>query len=313
MPSGLPSGFFIGPIYIRFYGIILMLGALAAAFLAEHEAKRKGLKSEFVWDALIWVLIAGIIGARLWHVFTPPPSMVALGYTTKYYLTHPLALINTRAGGLGIPGAVIGGAIGLYAYARYRKMSFLVWADIAAPGVALAQAIGRWGNYFNQELYGKPTSLPWAVHIDPANRVPGYTQYATFQPLFLYESIYNLLNMVLLLWMSRKYEGRLKDGDIFLTYLVTYPLGRFFLEFLRLDAPRFGTINVNQTVMLVVALVSGFLLFWRHRKQDTPLQNIGQPDEAPEDIRQPDEAPEDIRQPDETPEDIRQPGESGDN
>ncbi len=273
----MPSGFFIGSLYIRFYGIILMLGALAAAFLAEHEAKRKGLKSEFVWDALIWVLIAGIIGARLWHVFTPPPSMVALGYTTHYYLTHPLALINTRAGGLGIPGAVIGGAIGLYFYSRYRKQSFLVWADIAVPGVALAQAIGRWGNFFNQELYGKPSTLPWAIYIDPVNRVPGYEKYATFQPLFLYESIWNLLNMAFLLWMSRRFAGRLKDGDLLLMYLIGYPLDRFFLEFLRLDSPRLGTINVNQMFMLIVALVSGFLLFWRHRTQETPPEDIGQP------------------------------------
>jgi phosphatidylglycerol:prolipoprotein diacylglycerol transferase len=264
----MPSGFYIGSLYIRFYGIILMLGALAAAFLAEHEARRKGLKSEFVWDALIWVLIAGIIGARLWHVFTPPPSMVALGYTTQYYLTHPLALINTRAGGLGIPGAVIGGGLGLYFYSRYRKQSFLVWADIAVPGVALAQAIGRWGNFFNQELYGKPSTLPWAIYINPVNRVPGYTQYSTFQPLFLYESIWNLLNMAFLLWMSRRFVGWLKDGDLLLMYLIGYPMGRFFLEFLRLDSPRVGMINVNQMVMLVVALVAGFLLFWRHRKQE---------------------------------------------
>jgi phosphatidylglycerol:prolipoprotein diacylglycerol transferase len=278
----MPSGFFIPltQIYIRFYGIILMLGAVAAAFLAEHEAKRKGLKSEFVWDALIWVLIAGIIGARLWHVFTPPPSMVALGYTTQYYLTHPLALINTRAGGLGIPGAVIGGGLGLYFYSRYRKQSFLVWADLAVPGVALAQAIGRWGNFFNQELYGKPSNLPWAIHIDPVNRVPGYTQYATFQPLFLYESIWNLINMVFLLWVSRRFADWLKDGDIFLMYLIGYPLGRFFLEFLRLDSPRFGTINVNQMFMLVVALVSGFLLFWRHRHQDTLPTDVALPPPA---------------------------------
>lgn len=272
----MPSGFYIGSLYIRFYGIILMLGALAAAFLAEHEAKRKGLKSEFVWDALIWVLIAGIIGARLWHVFTPPPSMMALGYTTKYYLTHPLALINTRAGGLGIPGAVIGGAVGLYLYSRHRKQSFLVWADIAVPGVALAQAIGRWGNFFNQELYGKPSTLPWAIFINPENRVPGFENYATFQPLFLYESIWNLFNMVFLLWMSRRFAGWLKDGDLLLMYLIGYPMGRFFLEFLRLDSPRLGTINVNQTVMLVVALVSGFLLFWRHRKQEYPPEDIAQ-------------------------------------
>ena len=270
-------GIHIWLLYIRWYGMILMAGAVAAAFLAEREARRRGLKSEFVWDALIWVLIAGIVGARLWHVFTPPPSMVALGYTTKYYLTHPLALINTRAGGLGIAGAVIGGALALYLYSRYKKTSFLMWADIAAPGVALAQAIGRWGNFFNQELYGKPSTLPWAVHIDPANRVPGYENFPTFQPLFLYESIWNLLNMGFLLWLERRFAGKLKEGDLFLSYLVGYPIGRFFLEYLRLDSPRFGTVNINQIFMLIVAIVSGFLLFWRHRKHEIPTEDIEQP------------------------------------
>jgi phosphatidylglycerol:prolipoprotein diacylglycerol transferase len=274
----MPSGFYIGPIYIRFYGIILMLGALAAAFLAEHEARRRKLNPDFVWDALILVLIGGIIGARLWHVFTPPPSMQAAGYTTKYYLTHPLDLINTRAGGLGIPGAIIGGAIALYFYSRHRKTSFLMWADIAAPGVALAQAIGRWGNFFNQELYGKPSTLPWAIYIDPVNRVPGYENYSTFQPLFLYESIWNLLNMGLLLWLERKFPDKLKNGDLFLVYLVGYPIGRFFLEFLRLDSPRFGTININQTIMLIVIVIAAFLLYWRHRKGATPKTETEAPD-----------------------------------
>jgi phosphatidylglycerol---prolipoprotein diacylglyceryl transferase len=275
----MPTGFYIGPVYIRFYGIILMLGALAGAFLADREARRRGLNSELVWDALIWVLIGGIIGARLWHVFTPPPSMVAQGFTTMFYLTHPLDLINTRAGGLGIPGAIIGGSLALYLFCRRKKMSFLLWADIAAPAVALAQAIGRWGNYVNQELYGKPSNLPWAIKIDPINRVPGYENYSTFQPLFLYESIWNLLNMFFLLWLGRKYADKLKEGDIFLAYLIGYSFGRFFLEFLRLDAPKIGSINFNQTFVLVVMLVSGFILFWRHRKGDTT--NIGvQPPEA---------------------------------
>jgi phosphatidylglycerol:prolipoprotein diacylglycerol transferase len=278
----MPNGFYIGPIYIRFYGIILMLGALAAAFLAEREARRRKLNPEFVWDALILVLIGGIIGARLWHVFTPPPSMQAAGYTTKYYLTHPLDLINTRAGGLGIPGAIIGGAIALYFYSRHRKTSFLMWADIAAPGVALAQAIGRWGNFFNQELYGKPSTLPWAIYIDPVNRVPGYENYATFQPLFLYESIWNLLNMGILLWLERRFPDKLKEGDLFLTYLIGYPIGRFFLEFLRLDSPRLGTININQTIMLIVIIVAGILLYWRHRKGATPKTKAEMPDSEPD-------------------------------
>ncbi len=286
----MPDGFFIPftQIYIHFYGILIMLGALAAAFLVQSEAKRRGLNSEFVWDALLWVLIGGIIGARLWHIFTPPPSMLVLDTVSNklvnpYFIHNTSILINLKDmisvwnGGLGIPGGIIGGGIALYFYARHRKQSFLVWADIAVPGVALAQAIGRWGNFFNQELYGKPSTLPWAIYIDPSHRVPGYQDFSTFQPLFLYESLWNLLNMVFLLFMSRKYGNKLKDGDILLMYLIGYPIGRFFLEFVRLDSPRFGTINFNQMVMLVVALLSAFLLFWRHRKHNAPAEDVGQP------------------------------------
>jgi len=270
----MPNGFFIGPIYIRFYGILIMLGAVAAAFLAEHEARRRKLNSEFVWDALILVLIGGIIGARLWHVFTPPPSMLVLDpatgqYVNPYFINGTpqiLDILSIWKGGLGIPGAIIGGAVTLFFYCRRRKMSFLMWADIAVPGVALAQAIGRWGNFFNQELYGKPSTLPWAIFIDPANRVPGYTQYSTFQPLFLYESLWNLLNMGLLLFLERKIPDKLKHGDLLLIYLIGYPFGRFFLEFIKLDSPRVGTININQTVMLVVMVISAVLLILRHLK-----------------------------------------------
>ncbi len=273
-----PSGFFIGPLYIRFYGILIMLGAVAAAFMAEHEARHRKLNSEFVWDALILVLVGGIIGARLWHIFTPPPSMLVLDpstgkYVNPYFLNGTpqiLDIISIWKGGLGIPGAIIGGAIALFFYCRHRKMSFLMWADIAVPGVALAQAIGRWGNFFNQELYGKPSTLPWAIYIDPINRVPGYTQYSTFQPLFLYESIWNLLNMGLLLFLSRRIPDKLKNGDLLLIYLIGYPFGRFWLEFIKLDSPRAGTININQTVMLVVLVISAIILILRHRLGSTP-------------------------------------------
>jgi len=269
----MPSGFSIGPLFIRFYGILIMLGAVAAAFLAEREARRRKLNSDFVWDGLIWVLIGGIIGARLWHIFTPPPSMLVLdpitGQYVNPYFIHGvpqfLDIISIWKGGLGIPGAIIGGALALYIFCRRRKVSFLLWTDIAAPGVALAQAIGRWGNFFNQELYGKPSTLPWAIYIDVNHRVPGYSQYSTFHPLFLYESIWNLLNMVFLMWLGRKYPDKLKEGDLFLSYLIGYPIGRFFLEFLKLDAPRVGTININQTVMLVVIVIAGILLILRHR------------------------------------------------
>lgn len=261
----MPVGFQLGPFFIRFYGIILMLGALAGAWLAEREARRRGLNGDLVWDALIWILIGGIIGARLWHVFTPPPSFVEMGITTKYYLTHPLDILATWHGGLGIPGAIIGGTLAMYMWCRRRKLNFAEWVDIAAPTVALGQAIGRWGNFVNQEVYGAPTNLPWAIFIEPKYRLPEYQDQAYYHPLFLYESLWNLANMAFLLWLSRRFANRLKPGDLFLVYLITYPVGRFFLEFLRLDSAQLAGLNANQTFVAIVALISAVFFIMRHR------------------------------------------------
>jgi phosphatidylglycerol:prolipoprotein diacylglycerol transferase len=260
-------GFEIGPLTIRYYGIIIMLGAIAAAWLASREARRRGENSELVWDGLVWVLIGGIIGARIWHILTPPASMIEVGITTRFYLTHPLDALAIWNGGLGIPGAVIGGVFALYLFTRNKKLNFAVWMDIVAPSLALGQAIGRWGNYFNQELYGQPTSLPWGIQIDPQYRLPGYEDLATYHPLFLYESLWCLGIVALLLWLGRRFQDRLLDGDLFLIYLIAYPLGRFLLEFLRLDPSRIGGININQMVMLAVALLSAAGLVWRHVRQ----------------------------------------------
>lgn len=273
----MPQGFFIGPLEVRFYGIILMLGAVAGAWLAAREAKRRGHDPEIVWDLLTYLLIGGIIGARLWHILTPPPSS---GITAGWYLTHPLDALAIWKGGLGIPGAVIGGLIAMYFYSRKHKLIFAEWTDIAAPSLALGQAIGRWGNFVNQELYGGTTSLPWGIKIEADYRVDQYRDLnqfpvdtTRFHPLFLYESLWNLANMFLLLWLSRRYGDRLKNGDIFLVYLVVYPIGRFLLDFLRVDASLVGGININQTVMAVVAVLAASALFWRHRR-DTSLAPI---------------------------------------
>ncbi|MGZ9221271.1 MAG: prolipoprotein diacylglyceryl transferase [Anaerolineales bacterium] len=260
----MPEGFALGPLFVRFYGIILMLGALAGAWLATREAKRRGYEPEIVWDLLTYLLIGGIIGARLWHILTPPPSS---GITAAWYLTHPLDALAIWKGGLGIPGAVIGGVIVLYFYARRHNLNFLEWTDIAAPSLALGQAIGRWGNFFNQELYGAPTNLPWKIFIDPDHRLADYLDVEYYHPLFLYESIWNLANMFLLLWISRRYADRLKDGDIFLIYLIVYPIGRFLLDFLRLDASLVSGFNINQTIMAVVAIFAAAALYWRHRAE----------------------------------------------
>ncbi|MEN6480719.1 MAG: prolipoprotein diacylglyceryl transferase [Anaerolineaceae bacterium] len=257
-------GFSIGPLFVHYYGVIIMLGVLAAAWLATREAKRRSVDPELIWDMLPWLLIAGIIGARIWHILTPPASMVAVGITTQYYLTHPLDAIAIWNGGLGIPGAVMGGAIALIIYARNKKTSFWLFADIIAPGLALAQAIGRWGNFVNQELYGAPTNLPWAIFIEPAYRLPEYKDVAYYHPMFLYESLWNLLLMAFLLVIGRKFAAKLKTGDIFLMYLVGYPLERFMLEFIRLDPSNVGGINANQTLMAVIALSSAAVLIYKH-------------------------------------------------
>ena len=256
----MPEGFYIGKLFIHFYGVIIMFGAILAAWLATVEAKRRGHNPDVVWDVMPWLLIAGIIGARIWHILTPPASMVEMGITTQYYLTHPLDAINIRAGGLGIPGAVMGGALALWLYTRKKKLSFASWVDIIAPGLALAQAVGRWGNFINQELYGAPTDLPWAIFIEPSRRLAEYMDVAYYHPMFLYESLWNLMNMAVLLILGRKLKEKLFRGDIFLIYLVIYPIGRFLLEFIRLDPSNVGGINANQTIMAIIAIASLIIL-----------------------------------------------------
>ena len=270
------EGFWLGPIFIYYYGILIMSGAVAATFLAARLAKRNGENPETIWDMLPWLLIGGIIGARLWHIFTPPASMVEQGITTMYYLTHPLDAINIRSGGLGIPGAVMGGVFALWLYCRKKKLKMMVWMDLIAPGLALAQAIGRWGNFLNQELYGAPSSLPWAITIDAAHRVPGYEAYSTYHPLFLYEFLWNLFVMGLLLYIGIQYKDRIKNGDIFRVYMFMYPFARFFLEYLRLDPSPVGNININQTLMAVLMVASVGWMVYAYRDRIKFL-NRGKP------------------------------------
>jgi phosphatidylglycerol:prolipoprotein diacylglycerol transferase len=275
-------GIYLGPLYIRFYALLLITGIYLGGYLASVEAKRRGENPDLVWDGLFWAMIAGIVGARLWHILTPPPSMVAQGFDTLYYLnltnTVPITLFQgvtfsvpaafaTPNGGLGIPGAVAGGLLGVYFFTRRQKLSFAVWADLCAPALALGQAVGRWGNYVNQELYGAPTSLPWGLTIDAPYRVAGFADPALkFHPLFLYESIGSLFICLALLYLARRYSDRLKNGDLFLVYLLMYPCLRFLLEFIRLDASQVLGLNANQTLMLILVVCSGFAVSARHRR-----------------------------------------------
>ena len=271
-----PPGFQIfGSYCVRYYGLILIGGAIVAGLLATVEAQRRGQDSEMVWDGIVWVLIGGIVGARLWHVLTPSQSLLIPGclptpeqnchVTFVWYLQHPADIIAVWRGGLGIPGGVAGGVLGLYLFARRVKLPFGVWLDIATPGLPLAQAVGRWGNFVNQELYGRPTTLPWAISIDPIHRLSSVAQFETFHPLFLYESIYNLLVCLALLYAARRYAGWLKAGDLFLLYLALYGVGRFLLEFVRVDISVAAGVNVNQILSLVVSLAGAYFVYARHK------------------------------------------------
>lgn len=262
-------GIHIGPLYLRFYGIILVTGAMAGGWLAAVEARRRGQQPEHVWDALVWLLIAGIAGARLYHVLTPSPSMMPPG-TPNPYFSNPVAAFQIWNGGLGIPGGVAGGTFALWLYTRRKGLRFMEWTDIAAPGLLLAQSVGRWGNYINQELYGSPTNLPWAIFIEPQYRLVEYIDYDTYHPLFLYESILNFLGCLLLLWIARRAADHIRIGDVFLAYLVAYPTIRFFLEFIRLDYSRLANSNVNQSLSVVVAVTAATLLWIRHRHRVKP-------------------------------------------
>ena len=224
---------------------------------------------DHVWGISLWMLVLAIVGARLYHVLTPSPSLADVGIEGPLdYFRQPYQLINLRNGGLGIYGGIVGGMIGLAIYAWRQKLPILGWSDLGAPGLALGQAIGRWGNFINQELYGRPTNLPWAVTID--HPLDEYNAFSHFHPTFLYESLWNLGLFFILLRLARRGDSRLRTGDLTALYLLGYATGRFLLEFMRLNNRLFaigGTqtpLSVGMLVSLVVAGAMGFLL-WRRR------------------------------------------------
>lgn len=246
-----------GPFALRYYGLCIALGIVVATWLTGRELARKGLDRELALDSLFFIIPPGFIGARAYHVITD----------YHLYADDPWpGVVAVWNGGLGIYGGVIGGFLGLLVFARLRGINPLAFADAIAPGLVLAQAIGRWGNYFNQELFGRPSDLPWAIRISPENRPQGFEGTATFHPTFLYESIWNVLVCLTLLWVARRFAQRLKDGDVFLLYVSLYSTGRFFMELLRID-PAFligGAIRGNLLVASVLALGLAMVLLLRH-------------------------------------------------
>ena len=260
-----PVIFEVGPFALRYYGLCIAIGVAVATWLTARELARTGYDGALALDALFFVVPLGLIGARVYHVITDYDL-----YDGNPHSFFP-GVFEIWNGGLGIYGAVVGGFLGLLLFARIRGINPLVLADAAAPGLILAQAIGRWGNYFNQELFGRPSSLPWAIEIAPENRPSGFASEATFHPTFLYESIWNVLVCFILLFVARRFANSLKNGDIALLYVCLYSVGRFFVETLRID-PAFliGDFRGNLFVASVLALTFALILFLRHAGRSSP-------------------------------------------
>ena len=186
--------------------------------------------------------------------------MAALGIESPLdYFQHPYQLINIRAGGLGIFGGIAGGALGLYIYSRRAVIPMLPWADLAVIGLALGQAVGRWGNYFNQELYGRPSELPWAIQID--RPLPEYAAFERFHPAFLYESIWSFLTFLLLYFLTKRYAEKFLPGEMTALYLILYAIGRSLLELTRLDSRTvsFGGLDTGMAIATLVSIIIAVL------------------------------------------------------
>jgi prolipoprotein diacylglyceryl transferase len=257
IPSpGDPVAFHLGALQPRWYGLALALAVIAAGWLTRDQFARRGLDPEQIVPIAVCAIPCGLAGARIEHVLTD----------LQPYLNHPEHIPLVWRGGLGLYGALIGGMLGALAGCRIVRLPFWVVADCAAPGLLLGQAIGRLGSYANQELYGRPSDLPWAVRID--HPLPPYIPGASFQPVFLYELVWDLALLGLVLWFMRRTANRVGPGTAFALYAAAYSAGRIWLETLRIDHTQ---AVLGQRADLVVAaviavLASGaFAVLWRRR------------------------------------------------
>lgn len=280
-----PVIFEVGPFSLHWYGVLIVGGAVIAALIASRYAAKAGEPPDHIWNLLAVSLLFGVVGARLYHVVSSPAD--GLGW--EYYRQHPGDIFNFWDGGfrgLGIYGGLVGGALGVALYCWWQRLDPVQYLDFIAPNVLLAQAIGRLGNFVNQELYGPPTDAPWAFHINPfapcqiPPNLPDNIQfcgsalmteetvawYASngFHPTFFYEAGWNVIMFALLTWLIWQWGDRLRRGDGILLYLMAYSAGRFWVESFRPDAWVVGGLPAAQWIAAITVLVSAAILVARH-------------------------------------------------
>jgi prolipoprotein diacylglyceryl transferase len=270
IPSPEQSVWHLGPIPLRAYAICILIGIFVAVWVTERRWVARGGRAGFTYDVAMWAVPFGILGGRLYHVMTDWPTYFGPGGSG---LAGAVAIWE---GGLGIWGAVALGAVGAWIGCRRAGVPLPPWADALAVGLPLAQAIGRLGNWFNQELFGRPTDLPWGLEIDPVNRPPGYAEYATFHPTFLYEALWLVLVAVVVARVDRRWT--LGHGRAFALYVAAYCLGRLGVELLRIDpVTTVGGIrfNVFTSVVVGIGAVAYFVISARTRPGREPADALG--------------------------------------
>jgi prolipoprotein diacylglyceryl transferase len=264
IPSPSQAVWHLGPLPLRAYALSILVGIVVAVLLTQRRWKERGGDPDEVLEIVFWAVPFGIVGGRIYHVITSPDQYFGAG-------GDPWKAFAIWEGGLGIWGAVALGAVGAYIGCRRMKVSFPVFADALAPGLLIAQAVGRLGNWFNQELFGGPTTLPWGLEIDAAHLPAGYAPGTLFHPTFLYELLWNLAGAALLIWLDRRF--RLGHGRVFWLYVVVYTTGRLWIELVRIDpAHTIAGLRVNVWMSIIVglgALVAFVVVGRRHPGRET--------------------------------------------
>lgn len=251
----------LGPLRIHFYALFILTGIVLAILLADYRLKARGAKGGLALDVSLWTVPIAIIGARIFHVLTHSGDYFYPGADLT-------AVFRVWEGGIAIYGGLVGGAIGAWIGTRQAGLKFWAFADAVAPGILLAQAIGRWGNYFNQELFGLPTTLPWGLEIDSWNPAfpSGLPPQTLFHPTFLYESLWSLLGVGLLLLIDRRFQ--LRRGKMFASYLIYYSIGRIWTENLRIDpSDVFFGLRTNVWSALLGIGIGAAIFYWQSRQQ----------------------------------------------